>query len=83
MPPATFYFPGVTGTEKLMYLYSPGLTGPGMESCLKADVKSSNHWPHVLDYSMRQKLRVRQYHALLDKTMEPWEVKILIKAISE
>lgn len=28
-------------------------------------------------------MRVRQYHALLDKTMESWEVKILTKAISE
>ena len=43
MPPATFYFPGATGTEKLMYLYSPELTGAGLESYLKADVKSSKH----------------------------------------
>ena len=48
MPPATFYFPGATGTEKLMYLYSPELIGPGLESYLKADEKSSNHWTHVL-----------------------------------
>ena len=44
MPLATFYFPGATGTEKLMYLYSPELIGPGLESYLKADEKSCNLW---------------------------------------